>query len=775
MTIATFGIAVLPPGSETIIQALKVSKQVIGTAYSSYLAFESDQSILGVLNVVQGVANIIATVNPALISSANGLFDPVRLLLTAGQIANPTYFAIQTIENGDILGGLSYLGQIATVISHNFGNELSNLSRTGLGQVFNEIPLDQFLNIFETVSVISNAIASDDIATWISAVTSGLNIWDDELRDFVNNHLNNCECEPNTHPVEDSETTNINDNSPDPSEDLLNSDGSNLTDNEITGNNSDGHITDDNSEQPPVNSDNSNSDSSVTSPSDTTSSNNSSADNNQNSNTGNQNLDLQEQPLNQYYYDSQGNLIPISETNGLDANGNIITNPETNIFFITKDPEGKVISISGIITKPNNDNGVNQDSSSIYQDWLEEYIDSIAADIVSIDNIAENIVEFYGYPDSLQLTDVPGAYWSGKTAALEEYFKKLLKKNGDELADSIGILGKTNKLIGVAIQLASEDYYSKEKGFNWGRFTFDFGAGEGIALGGTAIGTEIVELLIVAGVTVEIGGAALIIGGVILGGSLLWSSVDDNIYHWLERNIDYLVNNSILINNSDEIFWTKEKREEFFLNSNSGLLERIDPVILDLNNDGIKLISLDDSNIFFDMDGDGYTENTGWVSAKDGILTVDINLDGTINSIEEIFSEKFGGNKFNSGLQALATFDSNKDSIISSQDTRFSEILIWQDLNQNGISESNELSNLESAGITSINLQNITVNTEYEGNKILRVSSYTNSNGNLGLLGDAGLLVEKLGILTNNLDGIIQIQLENLANSLVTVQGVEKR
>ena len=730
MTIASFGIAVLPPGSESIVQALKVSKQVISTAYNSYNAFESDENLLGVLNIVQGVANIIATVNPSLISSANGLFDPVRLLLTAGQIANPTYFAIQTIQNGDILGGLSYLGQIATVVSHNFAQNLSHLSQTGLGQIFNQIPLDNFLNIFETVSVISNAIASDDIATWISAVTSGLNIWDDELKDFVNNHLNNnCECPPNPNPVQGNNTTDINNNLPDSSADLLNPDGSNLTDDQVTGNDSNSDLT-------------------GTSPSNT----NSSENNSQIGNTGNQNIELQTQPLDQYYYDSQGNKIPISETNGLDANGNIIPNPETGIS-----QDGETVIIKGSVER------IIDNGNTAYESWLNDYIDSIVTDI-----LAKNAISNHNSSNDPQI-NWPSSIIGSWRAVIDQLIEYSLENGGK----SAKIFLKGWKYgYGLAISNVIEIFtgdYLKDGKWDWEDTK--------------KLVTNNIKGLVVG----ELAGAlgkflitkpvpqAVFVGALLLGYSIAepyaikyWEDNKDKIGNFINQSL--LPDTNFYTDNLDDVFWTKEKREEFLLNSNSGLLQRIDPVILDLNNNGIKLISLKDSNIFFDMDGDGYAENTGWVSAEDGILAVDINLDGTINNIEEIFSEKFGGNKFNSGIQALASFDSNKDGIINNQDTRFSEILLWQDLNQNGISESNELFNLERAGITSINLQNITVNTEYEGNKLLRVGSYTNSNGNLGLLGDAGLLVQNLGILTNNLDGMVQIQLENLANSLLVLE-----
>ena len=46
----------------------------------------------------------------------------------------------------------------------------------------------------------------------------------------------------------------------------------------------------------------------------------------------------------------------------------------------------------------------------------------------------------------------------------------------------------------------------------------------------------------------------------------------------------------------------------------------IDPLVVDLNGDGVQLISVTQSNVNFDFDGDGFRERAGWVSAQDGLL-----------------------------------------------------------------------------------------------------------------------------------------------------------
>ena len=66
-------------------------------------------------------------------------------------------------------------------------------------------------------------------------------------------------------------------------------------------------------------------------------------------------------------------------------------------------------------------------------------------------------------------------------------------------------------------------------------------------------------------------------------------------------------------------------------------IRNIDPVILDLDGDGVELISADAITIFFDMEGDGRRERTGWISRDDGFLALDANRNGRVDGIDELF------------------------------------------------------------------------------------------------------------------------------------------
>lgn len=111
-----------------------------------------------------------------------------------------------------------------------------------------------------------------------------------------------------------------------------------------------------------------------------------------------------------------------------------------------------------------------------------------------------------------------------------------------------------------------------------------------------------------------------------------------------------------------------------------------DPLVIDLDGDGVELISRANANAYFDLDGDGFAEQTGWVKPDDGLLAVDRNGNGAIDDISELF-----GSATQSGFDALRAFDTNNDGKVNSQDSGFGTLKTWRDLNGDGISDAGEL------------------------------------------------------------------------------------
>ncbi|MDP9812515.1 T1SS-143 domain-containing protein [Rhizobium tibeticum] len=166
-------------------------------------------------------------------------------------------------------------------------------------------------------------------------------------------------------------------------------------------------------------------------------------------------------------------------------------------------------------------------------------------------------------------------------------------------------------------------------------------------------------------------------------------------------------------------------------NLNTLIGNRIDPIVLDLDHNGVALTSLD-HGVQFDINADGHKDQIAWTAGSDGILALDVDGNGQIDNGSEIFSPHFAGGTYVDGLAALSTLDSNHDGKIDAADEAFSKLTVWQDLNHNGITDSGELSSLADHSISSISLDATASNSEINGQSILADGDYTLTDGSSG-------------------------------------------
>ncbi len=162
-----------------------------------------------------------------------------------------------------------------------------------------------------------------------------------------------------------------------------------------------------------------------------------------------------------------------------------------------------------------------------------------------------------------------------------------------------------------------------------------------------------------------------------------------------------------------------------------------DPLILDLDGDGIEITSLS-SSVMFDTNGDTIRTATAWAGADDGFLVWDRNGNGTIDSGAEIFGDEMllpNGQKASNGFMALSQLDSNGDLNFNAQDAGYSEVRVWRDLNQDGISQANELQTLAASGVASIKLNGRSSNTAYGDAVMVVESTFTRTDGGTGQVG----------------------------------------
>jgi Ca2+-binding RTX toxin-like protein len=180
---------------------------------------------------------------------------------------------------------------------------------------------------------------------------------------------------------------------------------------------------------------------------------------------------------------------------------------------------------------------------------------------------------------------------------------------------------------------------------------------------------------------------------------------------------------------------------------------QLSPLVFDLDGDGIETTSLAGNNtVYFDHNHNGFAELSGWVTGGDGLLAVDLNEDGLINSGSELFGDQTSALN---GFDVLKQYDSNGDKKITAEDAVWSDLKIWIDANEDGYSQANELNSLDALNITQIDLSYADVNTSTNGNTIKETGSFT-INGNTRTVGDVYFAVDEMNTRYNSeyeLDG----------------------
>jgi hypothetical protein len=165
-----------------------------------------------------------------------------------------------------------------------------------------------------------------------------------------------------------------------------------------------------------------------------------------------------------------------------------------------------------------------------------------------------------------------------------------------------------------------------------------------------------------------------------------------------------------------------------------------DPLVLDLDGNGFALTAIDPNNpVHFDIDADLFAESVGWVGAGDALLAHDLDGNGTIDGIEELF-----GDAVTNAFDDLAALDTNADGKIDSGDAEFASLRVWRDLDHDGTTDAGELQTMAQAGIASISLSTSPTNIDVNGNIVTRTAAFTRSDGTTGTAGSVNLLVDQI-------------------------------
>ncbi|HLO62597.1 MAG TPA: hypothetical protein VK165_06490 [Azonexus sp.] len=237
-------------------------------------------------------------------------------------------------------------------------------------------------------------------------------------------------------------------------------------------------------------------------------------------------------------------------------------------------------------------------------------------------------------------------------------------------------------------------------------------------------------------------------------GGTFKSDDDKYTYSWGGDGSDLTVNGNITVKNFHNgdlgiTLYTRKKKApdpipDTVANAYNGARSAIqrfgDPLTLDLNGNGIETVPLKRPPLFFDLNADGIKTSVGWIAPSDGLLALDRNGNGTIDDGSELFGDATPS--YNTagttadGFAALAQEDTNHDGMVNAQDANFANLRVWQDLNQDGISQSDELSTLDAAGIASFNVAR-TAHSQMlpSGNQMADLGTFTRTDGSTGATG----------------------------------------
>ena len=173
----------------------------------------------------------------------------------------------------------------------------------------------------------------------------------------------------------------------------------------------------------------------------------------------------------------------------------------------------------------------------------------------------------------------------------------------------------------------------------------------------------------------------------------------------------------------------------------------ISPVILDLDGDGVETTGLK-SGAYFDHDGNGFAEQTGWVKGDDGLLVFDKNGNGIIDSGQELFGDQSllaNGSRAANGFLALAELDGYADGVIDVNDAAYADLKIWQDADGDGYAAATELKTLSELGIVSIHTGfTDSPVIDANGNAHKQVGAYEKADGSTGTATDVWFKADKM-------------------------------
>ncbi len=171
------------------------------------------------------------------------------------------------------------------------------------------------------------------------------------------------------------------------------------------------------------------------------------------------------------------------------------------------------------------------------------------------------------------------------------------------------------------------------------------------------------------------------------------------------------------------------------------------PLVLDLDRNGVITSALHRSAIHFDHDGNGFAEQTGWISPTDGLLVRDLDGNGFIDHGGELFGNNTllpNGTKAANGFEALKALDGNGDRWIDQRDAAWSTLKVWIDGNSNAVADQGETVSLSEAGVLRLGLHYVASTiVDLHGNRHLQIGEFQASDGTIQSMHDVWFQVDQ--------------------------------
>ena len=309
-----------------------------------------------------------------------------------------------------------------------------------------------------------------------------------------------------------------------------------------------------------------------------------------------------------------------------------------------------------------------------------------------------------------QMELAPQRAWRDQPLQLGERFtlSRLLSRVDDGLA----VTGLALAALEAQRALASGDRYQAQQILN--RWAFE---NAGALLAGR-LATLALAPLVASG---PLG--LLLAGGLTLGASMLGSSYAEPAMKALIEGLARATDSTI--STLQRLFGDAE-----------GM---VSPLLLDLDGNGVRTRGLS-RGVFFDHDGNGLAESSGWVDSGDGLLVRDLNGDGRISSGAELFGNftpLANGALAANGFEALRGLDANGDRLVDGRDPGWSSLRIWVDRNADAITDNGELIAPSQLGVVAIpTTYGQAQITDPEGNQHRQLGAYIRSDGSVRPLND---------------------------------------